>query len=106
MEAAGWTTIIGAITIGLLQLLSLWLNYLREQRRLDREAMTDKKIHEVSEQVVAAAENIQKVEVATNSMKDQLVEATRAAAELVGQKQGRAEQKAEQKADAADKKAK
>lgn len=39
--------------------------------------------------------DMRKVELATNSMKDELVEATRLAATAVGVKQGRADQKAE-----------
>jgi len=45
--------------------------------------------------VVAVKADIRKVELATNSMKDQLVEATRAGAQAAGEQKGRADQKAE-----------
>lgn len=47
--------------------------------------------------MVEVKEDVRKVEIATNSMKDRLIEATRAAALGQGEKLGRAEEKAAQK---------
>lgn len=46
-------------------------------------------------------ENVQKIEIATNSMKDALVEATKVAGLAEGEKVGRAAQKSEMKSDLA-----
>lgn len=49
----------------------------------------------ISQKVSEAAENIQKVEIATNSMKDQLVASTAKASQAEGELKGRADSRSE-----------
>lgn len=51
----------------------------------------------VKDSMAVVKEDVHKVELATNSMKDQLVEATRVAAQATGEAKGREDQKAETK---------
>lgn len=74
LTGSDWVIVIGAIFLGLGQLLSTILQFLNSL-------------------------NIRKIEVATNSMKDALVKATGEAATLEGEKTGRALQRAETRAD-------
>lgn len=76
---AVWNTLIGAFVV----LIPIWLDYRSKQRTI---ALT-KSLDETKE-------NVKTIEVATNSMKDALVAATKTAGEL----QGRADERAEQQA--------
>jgi hypothetical protein len=53
-----------------------------------RTGMTSRHTRATSEKIDGIASNIQKVEVASNSMKDALVAATAVASDLIGEKRG------------------
>ena len=73
MSPQGWEIVIAAAALGLMQLLNLVLNYLREQRRLDRE-----------ERLATA---LREVKVATNSLVHDLVAVTAAKSHAEGVKE-------------------
>jgi len=93
MDANGWSIVIGAVFLGLTQLLGMWLSYLRDKsaaRKVD-EVRTTLEIANVEskrklEKVVEKVEEVHRV---TNSLTDRLVETTRTEAHAAGLKEGR-----------------
>ncbi len=92
MSAEGWAVVISAVGIVFMQALTMVLSYLRERDRLNREIELAVKLNTIQG-------NVQKIETATNSMKDALVEKTEQEALARGGIEERA--RADAKADAA-----
>ncbi len=80
ITAEGWTLVVGAVGVVAVQLMGMYLQYLRDTKTAARvkevketletvNTVTDAKLNTV-------ISDIHKVELATNSMKDQLVAAT------------------------------
>ncbi len=84
-----WTGLIVALT-GLVNILAVCLSrYLSSQENKAVSA----KVEVISDKVEQTSINVEKVEKATNSMKDALVKATGDAAFLEGEKHGREQEK-------------
>ena len=94
IDAAGWAVIIGAVTLGILQVLNMRQQYLREQAKIAREnliadrvaavaekaAITADKVAVVAVKAEEAAVKLEEVHKATNSLVDRLVASTEAEA--------------------------
>lgn len=74
LDANGWAIVIAALGVVLVNILTWWSNHVKSTR---------------------IEANVQKIEVATNSMKDDLVKVTGESEKAKGVLMGRAERKAE-----------
>jgi len=64
MDASGWAIVIGAVFIGITQIVSMILAYLREQAKMVRDMAVAKKVEEVKDQAEQAAEQVKEVKTA------------------------------------------
>lgn len=61
IDAPGWSIIIGAVFLGLIQLATLLLSYLRESAKIKRDALAAEKVEAVRVQAAAAAVKVGEV---------------------------------------------
>lgn len=115
IDAQGWVLIIGAFFVGLstlvTQILTMILTHYKDLARDERERtrtelakVLTQKVDEVRTKADSISKDVLKVEIATNSMKDQLVQKTEQAgmAKGVAAEREKAMLRAEAKAEAAE----
>ncbi len=99
MDANGWAIIIGAIFLGLAQLLAMLLSYLRDRHAAEKVEQVRQRLvitdASHTEKLDDVAKKVEVVHKATNSLKDELVAATDKMARAEGIAEGRAAGKEE-----------
>ena len=98
IDAPGWALIIAAVFSGIVSVLGAFAAlYAAINAGRAKAASAENAVR-----LTDVKADVRKIEVATNSMKDALVNKTAEAATAIGEAKGRADQKAEMKQDATD----
>lgn len=113
ISAEGWSIIVAAVFVGAAKIVSMVLDYRREQAKINRDLAAAEKVAEVKkslddateavaqhavvqdETMKSFGEKLEVVHIATNSMKDALVAVTEKEALLRGNAQGRQDERDE-----------
>lgn len=104
LDANSWVLIIAAIFLGISKIVSMCLDYLREQAKIKRDELAAKEVKEVKSSLSKTTvsveskldnvtEKIEEIHIATNSMKDALVKVTGESEKAKGKLEGAAEER-------------